>query len=124
MSGRRIEYAKAAAYRSWHRAHNRLLDLWAVLRGYCNHCPWNVPGEGGGYAFWRCGRERGHEGLHRSVNYVWGNDGRTSYVPAPHGSGKGDQQPWDRHPIHSLKQERRMNEWHEARRAERRMLNG
>ena len=107
-------------YRIRFRAGNRWMDMRAVLAGYCNHRPWNVPGEGGGYSHWRCAHKRGHDGLHRSRNYVWTDDGRTDYVPIdwlpkrPRPADWADQ-PWERHVGLTLRQQRRMNRWHRER---------
>jgi hypothetical protein len=67
----------------WHETLIHLIDARSRLLGYCNHKPWrgDLNDGGGGYAPWRCGYKRGHDGLHRSNNYVWDDDGATSYVP-------------------------------------------
>jgi hypothetical protein len=70
----------------WHEGLIHLIDARSRLAGFCNHKPWHAdPGEGGGYAPWRCAHLRGHTGRHRSINYVWGDDGRTEYAPIPIG---------------------------------------
>lgn len=108
-------------WRTRHRLGNRWMDTRAFLAGYCNDCPWNAdPGQGGGYSFWRCGWKRRHDGLHRSRNYVWTDDGRTSYVPVNFLAEEWADQPWDRHPTTTLRTERARRRWHEAREAERR----
>jgi hypothetical protein len=55
------------------RAENALRDLGDRLRGRCCRAP-NYMVDGG-YHFWRCGLKRGHDGPHRSVNYLWGPGG-------------------------------------------------
>lgn len=80
----------------WHRVANRYFDARAVTAGYCNHRPWSpIPGEGGGYAHWRCALARRHVGLHRSANHVWSDDGHTSYMPPPRGQREPSQS-WER----------------------------
>jgi len=97
---------------------NRWYDLRAVLAGYCNHRPYSpVPGEGGGYAHWRCALRRGHEGMHRARNYVWSANGRTSYLPVPN-SQPMPRQPWDRSMTLTRRQDRRRERWLNRRYAE------
>jgi hypothetical protein len=94
-----------------HRITNRWHDLRAVLAGYCNHRPWSpIPGDGGGYAHWRCALTRGHDGLHRARNYVWSDDGRTDYVPVPIDRPMPDQ-PWSRHMTPTRRQARAGRRW-------------
>lgn len=50
---------------------NRWWDARARLAGACNRDTWHGEDRVGGYAHWRCGRPRRHEGRHRFVNYVW-----------------------------------------------------
>lgn len=64
--------ASALGWRCWHRTANRLRDALAVCVGACNASTWSGEGYVGGYAHWRCMRQRGHQGLHRFNNYVWG----------------------------------------------------
>jgi hypothetical protein len=122
----RIRTIRAALFRARCRIHNRVLDTLAVLAGYCNHRPWSpIPGEGGGYAHWRCGRKRGHVEMHRSRNYVWNSDGRTTYAPVPvrgvdeMGPGWAAQR-WDRHLIPTLRQARARDRWHDEQLTSRR----
>lgn len=105
-------------WRTRHRAENRWYDLRAVLAGYCNNTPWRPePDRGGGYAFWRCALTRCHDGMHRTRNYVWTDDGRTDYLPVPIGSDM-PAQPWDRNPTLTLRQARARRRWHRRHRAE------
>jgi hypothetical protein len=69
------------------------IDLRAWLGGWCNDCP-KTSKEAGGYAYWRCERRRGHTGMHRTVNYVWGDDGYVSYLPVPPGRDPEPRSPW------------------------------
>ena len=93
------------------RAVNRWYDLRATLAGYCNHRPYSpIPGEGGGYAHWRCSLPRRHEGMHRSRNYVWSVDGRTNYLPVPHGV-RMPRQPWERSMTPTSRQARERDRW-------------
>ena len=125
------EQVRAALFQAWHRTHNRVLDVLAVLAGYCNHRPWSpIPG-GGGYAHWRCGRKRGHIEMHRSRNYVWSNDGRTSYVPVPvlgpNQVGKhwaAQPRRWERHLIPTRRQARAQRRWMQEQPAARRSERG
>lgn len=73
------------------------LDVRARLGGWCNHCPQsNGPG-GGGYAHWRCQLRRWHTGMHRGVNYVWDDHGRTDYLPtSPQHTDQQMASPWAR----------------------------
>lgn len=109
------------AWRVVFRAQNLWWDGRAVLAGYCNHCPnQGIPGEGGGYTFWRCGLRRGHEGLHRSNNYVWTDDGTTDYLPLPHGHAQRAHQPWRRSAGAMTRRQRRNREaWHRQQDAKR-----
>lgn len=116
--------ATIAAYlrampRIWRkRAVNRWYDLRALLAGYCNHNPYNpIPGEGGGYAHWRCALRRGHDGMHRSRNYVWDSTGRTEYLPVPHWRDM-PQQPWERSMTLTVRQDRQLDRWLNRRYAE------
>jgi hypothetical protein len=98
----------------WHRAQNRYWDTRAVLAGFCNHRPWSpIPSEPGGYAHWRCNLRRHHEGLHRSNNYVWSDDGRTDYLPVPVGQ-RAPHQPWDRHMAGTRRDDRIRDAWLET----------
>jgi hypothetical protein len=114
-----------SAFVVWrHRAQNRWCDLRAVLAGYCNHIPYDpIPGQGGGYANWRCARRRGHEGMHRFVNYVWSDDGRTDYLPVrPVRVGEQETdgaqgQPWKRSMTRTRAQDRRYRRWLEGQRS-------
>lgn len=63
-------------------------DLRAWIGCWCNDCPARRDHTGGGYAHWRCERRRGHDGLHRFVNYVWSADGKADYVPVPPDRGR------------------------------------
>ncbi|WP_052457538.1 hypothetical protein [Streptomyces sp. AcH 505] len=113
-----------------HRVQNRWRDALAVAAGYCNDRPQKtgIPGEGGGYRHWRCALKRRHEGLHRAGNYVWTDDGKTTYLPAPHGSGKEAWQPkkWNRNMTPTMRQSRLWRQWQaeqdRKRAAERRAL--
>jgi hypothetical protein len=98
-----------------HRTQNRWHDLLAVLSGYCNDRPQKtgVPGEGGGYRNWRCALKRRHDGMHRTGNYAWTDDGTVSYLPAPHGSGKAAHQPWRRTMTPTMRQARNWRRWDE-----------
>lgn len=113
----RIRTIRTALFRARCRIHNRVLDTIAVLAGYCNHSPWSpIPGEGGGYAHWRCGWKRGHVGMHRFHNYAWSDDGHTDYVPVPvHDVGKMGTgwaaQRWNRRMIPTLRQARANDRW-------------
>ncbi|MEY9995853.1 hypothetical protein ABIE67_007885 [Streptomyces sp. V4I8] len=104
--------------RAWiaiHRVQNRWHDLLAVLSGYCNDRPQKtgVPREGGGYRNWRCALKRRHDGMHRTGNYVWEADGKVTYLPAPHGSGKEAHQPWRRDMTPTMRQARNRRHWDE-----------
>jgi hypothetical protein len=105
-----------------HRTQNRWHDLLAVLAAYCNDRPQKtgVPGEGGGYRDWRCALKRRHDGMHRTGNYVWTDDGTVSYLPAPHGSGKEAHQPWRRTMTPTMRQARNWRRWDEQQSAARR----
>jgi hypothetical protein len=71
------------------------LDVRAWLGGWCNHCPDRGDFSGGGYGHWRCEHKRGHDELHRGVNYVWTDDGATDYVPVPrNGYNQHERSPW------------------------------
>lgn len=114
--------ARSWCWVTWHRAKNRWYDLRAILAGYCNDCPYSGdPGEGGGYAHWRCAHRRGHDGLHRSNNYVWSDDGQTDYVPIPHGQDTPTE-PWagKRSMTPTMRQARQGRHWQEERARERR----
>ncbi len=50
------------------RAENAAKDMLDRLRGRCCAAPRYMVD--GGYHFWRCGLRRGHDGPHRSVNYL------------------------------------------------------
>ncbi|MCX5070867.1 hypothetical protein OOJ91_34025 [Micromonospora lupini] len=94
-----------------HRTYNRWADLRARAAGYCNHAPWHpIPGQGGGYAHWRCALRAGHTGVHRSRNYVWDRTGRTTYRPLPAGQNLPDQ-PWRRSMTPTAAQERARGRW-------------
>jgi hypothetical protein len=98
------------AWRIIHQLQRIRWDIWATLKGYCNHCPNDgTPGTGGGYTFWRCGRRRGHQGLHRAFNYVWTPDGATDYLPLPYGHPESASQPraWFRAPGAMTRRQRR-----------------
>lgn len=100
------------------RTINRWYDLRAALGGYCNHRPYSpIPGEGGGYAHWRCALRRRHDGMHRSNNYVWSGDGRTTYLPVPHNQPT-PRQPWERTMTLTARQARRKQRWLNLRYAE------
>lgn len=99
---------KTRAWITWHQVQNRFYDTVAVLRGYCNDCPWRPDFRypGGGYKHWRCGLGHGHSGQHRFINYTWGADGRTSYEPID-GVHVGVQPKWmDRNFIATRRQMR------------------
>ncbi|MBM0203518.1 hypothetical protein JNW90_10630 [Micromonospora sp. STR1s_5] len=105
---------------AWRVTHRRALMRWYDARarraGYCNHSPYSpIPGEGGGYAHWRCALRRGHTSLHRGRNYVWGDDGRTEYRPVP--PRERPSQPWERPTVLSRQQERERDRWDAAQRA-------
>ncbi len=111
-------------WRRRYRIENWAMDARAVWRGYCNNCPWRAE-PGHGYSWWRCGRKDGHDGMHRSRNYVWGEDGRPEFVPvvgtaaakltdAPYAD-----QPWVRNPGLNRRQQRAADAWHRSRLAER-----
>jgi hypothetical protein len=110
------------AWRAIHRVKNAWYDLRAMLAGYCNHCPNDGTPGSGGYTFWRCGLRRGHDGLHRSNNYVWTDDGNTSYLPLPYGHPQGAAQPraWSRTPAMTRRQRRTREAWHQEQDARRR----
>ncbi|MFJ9740856.1 hypothetical protein [Streptomyces sp. NPDC101166] len=104
--------------RAWiaiHRSQNRWHDLLAHLAGYCNDRPQKtgIPGQGGGYRSWRCALKRRHDGMHRTGNYVWTDDGTVSYLPAPNGSGKEAHQPWQRNMTPTMRQARNWKRWDE-----------
>jgi hypothetical protein len=111
------------AWRVIYRAKNTWWDMRAHLAGYCNHCPNDgIPGQGGGYTFWRCGLRRRHEGLHRSNNYVWTDDGTTDYLPLPYGHSQGATQPraWRRSAGTMTRRQRRNRDaWHREQGARR-----
>ena len=79
--------ARSFAHVLDHRISNRLQDRNAVLAGACNSSTWSesLHSFRGGYAHWRCAKEAGHSGWHRSNNYRWPNDdhGRALYDPIP-----------------------------------------
>lgn len=108
------------AWRVIFRLQNAWWDARAVLAGYCNHCPNSgVPGQGGGYTWWRCALRRGHEGMHRACNYVWSDDGDTSYLPTRPRQAMPDQ-PWRRSAGAMTRRQRRNREaWHRQQDAER-----
>lgn len=102
----------------------QLQNLWwdsrAVLAGYCNHCPNDGTPGSGGYTFWRCGRRRRHEGLHRANNYVWTDDGVTHYLPVPPGLLQRVHQPYRRSAGAMTRRQRRNRDaWHRQKDAER-----
>lgn len=70
-------------WRTWHRAANRLMDLWAVLIGACNRTTWDGSTYHPGYPHWRCMKRRGHPEAHRFNNYVWLDNGWNEYQPLP-----------------------------------------
>ncbi|MFI6333249.1 hypothetical protein ACIBBG_33980 [Micromonospora chersina] len=113
-----VEYLRRQP-RIWRRrAVNRWYDLRAVLAGYCNNQPYPaIPGEGGGYAHWRCALKRGHEGMHRPRNYVWNAGGHTDNLPIPHGQ-PGVDQPWERSMTMTRRQDRQRDRWMNRRYAE------
>jgi len=76
------------------RLRNRLHDLWdRWVRGYCCAAP-RGNHEDGGYHFWRCNLRRGHDGAHRSLNYLWGlPDGGSVYSPVESPSPRLDRRP-------------------------------
>lgn len=106
------------AWRTIHRTRNRWHDLRAVLAGYCNDCPSKsgIPGEGGGYTFWRCALRRHHNGDHRARNYTWDTTGKTTYAPIE----ACPSQPWDRSPTSTMRQTRRFRRWQQEQSALRR----
>lgn len=86
------------------RAENALRDLGDRLRGLCCAAP-NYMVDGG-YHFWRCGLRRGHDGPHRSVNYLWGPGGSV-YAPID------DPPPGcDRNPVETRRQRKSRKAWH------------
>lgn len=101
------------AWQTVHRTQNRWHDLRAILAGYCNDCPRKrgLPDEGDGYIMWRCALKRGHDGLHRSRNYVWDAAGAANYLPVPPRRPMPSQ-PWDRNGTPTMRQTRNLNEWH------------
>jgi hypothetical protein len=99
-------------------------DLRARLGGWCNDCPARPDHSGGGYAFWRCELRRGHDGLHRAVNYVWSDDGKTSYLPVPPDRGRElpvrERSPWSgRHLTGGYVTRLRRTAWSRRRAAQR-----
>jgi len=70
-------HLKSVWYIQRWRVENRLLDVYAVLRGACNASTWDPERAdySGGYSHWRCGKRRGHATEHRFMNYVWDGDG-------------------------------------------------
>lgn len=110
---------KGRYYRAKHRTVNRWYDIRAVMAGYCNDRPWGPhPAESrGGYAHWRCARQRGHWEVHRSLNYVWGDTGDVEYDPLPH-DVKLPHQPWERSMTLRLRDQRARNRWHRERERE------
>lgn len=88
----------ASVWIALHRMRNRWYDVLAVGAGYCNDRPNKTGVPGHGYFHWRCALKRRHDGMHREGNYVWSDDGESSYLPAPYGSGREAWQPsrWDR----------------------------
>ncbi|WP_328941559.1 hypothetical protein OG259_07750 [Streptomyces sp. NBC_00250] len=110
----------ALAYRTKHRIDNRWWDFLAVLNGYCNDRPvkTGVPGQGGGYSHTRCALPRGHDSVHRSRNYVWGENGKTMYLPVE----DFPSQPWGRHPTSTLRQARNARRWHAEQSARRKFV--
>lgn len=106
------------AWRTIHRTQNRWHDLLAILHGYCNDCPskTGIPGQGGGYSFWRCALLRHHDGQHRARNYVWDESGRTEYAPLR----DFPSQPWDRTPTSTIRQTRNHRRWQREQSAARR----
>jgi hypothetical protein len=71
----------------------------------------------GGFHFWRCSLPHGHDGPHRTCNYLWGigPDGRSEYDPD---NGVVDR--LERHPVRTLRQAREFEGWHRRKEAERR----
>jgi hypothetical protein len=97
----------------------------ALLAGYCNDRPrkTGIPGEGGGYSFWRCALQRGHDGDHRSKNYTWDQNGKTEYAPMR----EFPCQPWDRTATSTIRQTRNHRRWQaeqSARRKAERLARG
>lgn len=89
-----------------------LLDRWG--RGRCCAKP-RYPDDP--FHFWRCGLPAGHDGPHRSVNYLWGDgvDGRSQYDP-----DNGISDGVERKPVRTRRQAREFEDWHRQREAERR----
>lgn len=81
---------------------NAVRDLGARLAGHCNRAPLCTEG---GYHFWRCELQRGHEGPHRSGNYLWGPGG-SLYAPV-----QGARAAADRKPVMTRRQRRYREEW-------------
>ncbi len=122
MRGMSVTLKARLTGRYWRRRHkleNKAKDFLAWVWGFCNDCPWRAE-PGSGYSFWRCGRDSGHDGLHRSRNYVWGADGRPEYVPVDNAAATKltdapyADQPWSRSPTLSRRQQRAADAWHVA----------
>lgn len=112
-------------YRAKHSVLNAVRDQWDhCVRGYCSAAPSGVPGAPG-YHFWRCNLPRGHEGAHRSLNYLW-HDPLAEKRPIdlePYSIYSPRDQPGrrlDRYPTLTRRQKRQRNAWHEMRDKERR----
>lgn len=86
-----------------YRIENALHDLLDRLRGRCCAAPRYMID--GGYHFWRCGLRRGHDGPHRSLNYLWGPGG-SLYSPIPN-----PPPGCDRNPVETRRQRRSRLEW-------------
>lgn len=111
-----LHYLRAYVRTSYYRAVNRWRDLLAVCSGYCNDRPWSpIPGEGGGYADWRCALRRGHAGLHRARNYTWPwSHGGVDYDPIPV-PGALPRQPWERYMMPTSRQARAWSRYYLGR---------
>lgn len=100
----------------WFRARNAIRDLWdRHVRGLCAAAPSGYI-TGGAYHFWRCGLRHGHDGPHRSQNYVWTDLGTSQYDPLRMTGDGPDARmtvpAMRRHPVLTRRQKRERDEHH------------
>ena len=126
-----VKAFKSLGWRTWHRTHNRWLDLRAVLVGACNADTWDADeGRYWAYPHWRCGKRRGHPLPHRFVNYTWAGPGvRPVYDPMPvrglaeHRADVARELPFNRqttyrHGILPLRRQRQVDRYNDRKFAE------
>lgn len=93
-------------WKQW--AGNLRRDVLARLRGRCNRAPAYMTE--GGYHFWRCGLQRGHDGPCRFGNYLWGPGGS---VYAPVNFREVGLRIAERYPVQTFRQKRQRRRYEE-----------